>query len=213
MTALEWVQRSKIIAIVRGLAPEHMLKLADALCTGGIELMEVTFNQARPETWEDTRGAIRAVGAHMAGKMLVGAGTVLTGEQLGMAREAGAKYIVTPNTNPMLIRQAKQVGLCVFPGAFTPTEIVAAHEAGADAVKLFPAGNLGPAYIKAIRAPLSHIPLLAVGGVDEKNAADFMAAGCCGVGVGGNLVNKDWIAAGEWSKIASLAKEYRKAVG
>ena len=77
---------------------------------------------------------------------------------------------------------------------------------------MFPAGNVGPAYIKAIKAPLSHIPLLAVGGVNEKNAADFLRAGCCGIGVGGNLVNKNWIEAGEWEKIIALAKEYRKAV-
>lgn len=209
---LEWVQRSKIIAIVRGLAPEHMLKLADALYAGGIDLMEVTFNQAKPETWKDTAAAIQAIGEHMAGKMLAGAGTVITEEQLQMAIDAGAKYIITPNTKPDLIRKVKAAGLCSFPGAMTPSEIVTAFEAGADAVKLFPAGSLGPAYIKAVRAPLSHIPLMAVGGVNEKNAVDFLAAGCCGLGVGGNLVNKDWIAAGEWSKITALANEYRKAV-
>ena len=83
---------------------------------------------------------------------------------------------------------------------------------GADAVKVFPAGNLGPGYIKAVKAPLSHIPLMAVGGVNEKNAADFMKAGCVGLGVGGNLVNKDWIENGEWEKITALAKEFMKAV-
>ena len=93
-----------------------------------------------------------------------------------------------------------------------PSEIVEAYEAGADAVKVFPVGNLGPSYIKAIKAPLSHIPLMAVGGVNEKNAAGFLAAGCCGIGVGGNLVNKSWIEAGEWDKITELAQAYRKAV-
>ena len=212
MTTMEWVRKSKIIAIVRGLAPEHMLKLAEALYAGGVDLMEVTFNQAKPETWKDTAAAIHAIGQHMEGKMLAGAGTVLTEEQLQMAIDAGAKYIITPNTNPALIRKVKAAGLCAFPGALTPSEIEAAHEAGADAVKVFPAGSMGPAYIKAVRAPLSHVALMAVGGVNEKNTADFLAAGCCGVGVGGNLVNKDWIAAGEWEKITALAKEYRKAV-
>jgi len=212
MTKLEWIQKSKVIAIVRGLSPEYMVKLAEALYEGGIDLMEVPFNQAKPETWKDTAAAIKAVAEHMAGKMLVGAGTVIREEQLDMASEAGAEYIITPNTNVELIRKVKEYGLLSFPGAFTPSEIVEAYNAGADAVKVFPVGNLGPAYIKAVKAPLSHIPLMAVGGVNEKNAADFMAAGCCGIGVGGNLVNKNWIEAGEWDKIIALAKEYRKAV-
>lgn len=213
MTNLEWIQQRKIIAIVRGLAPEYMVKLAEALYEGGIDLMEVTFNQAKPETWKDTAAAIKAVSEHMQGRMLVGAGTVITQEQLDMAKEAGALYIITPNTNVDLIRKVKEYGLLSFPGAFTPTEIEMAYEAGADAVKVFPAGNLGASYIKAVKAPLSHIPLMAVGGVNEKNAADFLKAGCCGIGVGGNLVNKEWIKAGEWDKIIALAQEYRKAVG
>lgn len=213
MKTMEWVLARKVIAIVRGLRPESMLELAGALYAGGIDLMEVTFHQAKPETWRDTAQAIQAISRHMAGKMLVGAGTVLTQEQLQMAAEAGAKYIITPNTNVALIGKVKAMGLVCFPGALTPSEVVAAYEAGADAVKLFPAGDLGPSYVKAIRAPLSHIPLMAVGGVNEKNAADFLAAGCCGLGVGGNLVNKDWIAAGQWDKITSLAADYRKAVG
>ncbi len=212
MTTLSWVQRSKIIAIVRGQRPENMLKLAEALYAGGVDLMEVTFGQAKPETWADTAAAIKAIGEHMAGKMLVGAGTVLSERQLDMARDAGAKYIITPNINVELIKKVKACGLTSFPGALTPTEVVTAYEAGADAVKIFPAGNMGPAYIKALRAPLAHIPLMAVGGVTEKNAADFIAAGSCGLGVGGNLVNKEWIEAGRWADITALAKEYRKAV-
>ena len=213
MTTLEWVMARKIIAIVRGLRPEYMVRLAEALYAGGIDLMEVTFDQKHPDTWADTAAAIRAIGEHMKGKMLPGAGTVINGQQLDMARDAGAAYIITPNTNPDLIRKVKAYGLVSFPGAYTPSEIEAAWEAGADAVKVFPAGTLGTAYIKAVRAPLSHIPLMAVGGVNEKNCADFIAAGCCGVGVGGSLVNRDWIANCEWDKITALAAEYRKAVG
>jgi 2-dehydro-3-deoxyphosphogluconate aldolase/(4S)-4-hydroxy-2-oxoglutarate aldolase len=213
MTNFEWVCQRKIIAIVRGLASEHMLRLAEVLHEGGIDLLEVTFDQAKPETWKDTAAAVRAISEHMANKMLVGAGTVITEQQLGMAYDAGAQYIITPNTNSALIRKVKQYGLLSFPGAFTPSEIAAAWDAGADAVKVFPASILGTAYIKAVRAPLSNIPLMAVGGVNEKNAAEFIAAGCFGVGVGGNLVNKDWIEAGKWDKITALAHEYRKAVG
>lgn len=213
MTTLEWVNSRKIIAIVRGLSPSPMLKLADALAAGGIDLMEVTFRQAEPETWQEMADAIRALCSHTQGRMLIGAGTVLNEEQLQLAADAGAAYIITPNTNPELIARVKRMGLAAFPGALTPTEVETAYKAGADAVKVFPAGDLGPSYIKAIRAPLSHIPLMAVGGIDEKNAAQFLAAGCCGIGVGGNLVNKEWIAAGEWFKITALAAEYRKVVG
>lgn len=213
MTTFEWVMSKKIIAIVRGLQPEYMIRLAEALYAGGIDLMEVTFDQKHPDTWADTAAAIHAIGEHMRGKMLPGAGTVITTQQLDMARDAGAAYIITPNTNTALIRQVKAYGLVSFPGAYTPSEIETAWEAGADAVKVFPAGTLGTAYFKAVKAPLSHIPLMAVGGVNEKNCADFIAAGCCGVGVGGNLVNREWIANSEWEKITALAAEYRKAVG
>lgn len=212
MTDLEWIKAKRIIAIVRGLASEYMIGLAEALYAGGIDLMEVTFNQADPESWSQTAEAIHSVTRHMDGRMLIGAGTVLNETQLDMAANAGARYIITPNTAPDLIRQVKSRGLLSFPGAMTPTEVVQAYEAGADAVKLFPAGTLGPAYIKAVKAPLSHISLMAVGGVNERNAADFIAAGCCGIGVGGNLVNREWIIQGQWERISNLAREYRKAV-
>ncbi len=211
MTTLEWVQERKLMAIVRGLPAEYAVQLADALLAGGIDLMEFTFQQKSPESWRTTADVIARVGKHTEGRMLIGAGTVLLMEQLDLAKEAGAKFIVTPNTNCELIRKVKEYGLAAFPGALTPTEIVSAYEAGADAVKVFPAGNMGPGYIKAVNAPLSHIPLMAVGGVNEKNAADFLAAGCIGVGVGGNLVNRAWIEQGEWGRITALAAEYRRA--
>ncbi len=210
--AMEWIKARKIIAIARGLEPEHMVRLARALYDGGIDLIEVTFSQSRPDTWEATASAIRAIGRELAGKALPGAGTVMTDRQLVMAAEAGARYIITPNTDAALIRRVKELGLLAFPGAMTPSEITAAYRAGADAVKVFPAGELGPQYIKALRAPLSQIPLMAVGGVNERNAADFLAAGCMGVGVGGNLVRKDLIAAGEWDGLTRIARDYRKAV-
>ena len=192
MTPLEYVKERKIVAIVRGLSPEYLIRLGLAFEEGGIGLMEVTYNQSAPETWKDTAN-----------------GTL---EQVSMTYNAGGHYLVTPTTQPEIIRAGKALGLGLYPGAFTPSEILAAYEAGADAVKVFPASCLGPGYIKAIRAPLSHIPLMAVGGVNEKNAADFMKAGCVGLGVGGNLVNKEWIRNGEWEKITALAKEFKKAV-
>ena len=212
MTALECVKERKIVAIVRGLSPEYMIRLGHAFEEGGIGLMEVTYNQSAPDTWTHTAQAIEAIEKEFGERLLVGAGTVIKPEQVKMTYNAGGHYLVTPTTQPEIIHMGKTLGLGMFPGAFSPTEVLAAYEAGADAVKVFPVSSVGPGYIKAIRGPLSHIPLMAVGGVNEKNAADFMIAGCVGVGVGGNLVNKDWIKNGEWEKITSLAKEFVKAV-
>ena len=212
MTALDYVRQRKIVAIVRGLAPKYMLRLAHALEEGGIGLMEVTYNQKAPETWADTARAIEAVEKEFGERMLAGAGTVITPEQVQMTYNAGGHYLVTPTTQPEIIKMGKALGLGLYPGALTPSEILTAWEAGADAVKVFPVSALGPGYIKAVRAPLSHIPLMAVGGVNEKNAADFMRAGCVGLGVGGNLVNKEWIQNGEWDRITALARAFMKAV-
>jgi len=212
MTPLEYVQQRKVVAIVRGLSPEHIVRLGHAFEEGGIGLMEVTYNQRAPETWKDTAKAIEAVEKEFGDRLLVGAGTVITLEQVRMTYEAGGHYLVTPTTQPEIIRAGKALGLGLYPGAFTATEILEAYNAGADAVKVFPVGNLGPGYIKALKAPLSHIPLMAVGGVNDKNAGEFMKAGCVGVGVGGNLVNKEWIENGEWDRITDLAKAYMEAV-
>lgn len=200
----------KIITIIRGLEPEDCLNLADALYQGGINMIEVTFDQKSSDGYAATTKAITAVSEKYRGKIYVGAGTVLSRKQVDLAKESGASYIVTPSTDPEVIRYAKDRGLAAMPGAMTPTEIVKAYRAGADFVKLFPAANLGPGYIKAITSPLSHIPLLAVGGVNEENIGEFLAAGAVGAGVGGNLVNKEWIKAGEFDKITALAKEFIK---
>ncbi len=194
-----------IIAIIRGFEPETCLRLAQAYAEGGINMVEVTFNQKAPETWKDTATAIRSIKEHFRGDVKVGAGTVLTEEQLKICEDAGGEYMITPNVNPALIRKCVADGLMAMPGAMTPSEAVEAFNAGASYVKIFPAGVLGPGYIKAIKAPLSHIPLLAVGGIGPDNIADFIKAGCVGAGVGGNLTNKEWIKAGEWDKIAATA--------
>lgn len=202
----------RIIAIVRGLAPSDMRRLAQSLVAGGITRIEVTFAQNRPECWRETCSAIEMLNTHFQGQVEAGAGTVISLEQLRMAHDAGAQYIVSPNVDTNIIQQTKALGMRSYPGAMTPSEIALAYQMGADAVKLFPAGTLGVEYVRAIRAPLSHIPLLAVGGINERNAADFLQAGCAGIGVGGNLVNKMWIANGRWDKIAELAQTYVKAV-
>lgn len=201
------VRDGRIIAIIRGFAPDVCLRLAEAYEKGGIRLVEVTFNQKSPESWKDTVVAISAIREQFAGSVRVGAGTVLTEEQLSMCEQAGGEYMITPNVNTALIRECVRRGMVAMPGTLTPSEAVTAYDAGASFVKIFPAGSLGPGYVKAIMAPLSHIPFLAVGGVGPDNVADFIKAGCVGAGVGGNLTNKEWIAAGEWDKIADVARQ------
>ena len=206
------VKQKKLIAIVRGMEPDYMLSLGQALYDGGIDMIEVTFNQSATDHYAATVKGIEILKEHFQDRVLVGAGTVLTTEQVDLAKAAGAGYIITPSTDPEVISYAKEQNLVAMPGALTPSEAVAAWKAGADFVKIFPAGNLGPAYLKAIRAPLSHIPFLAVGGINEKNIPDFLKAGAAGFGVGGNLVNKEWIMNGETDKITQLAKAFVQAV-
>lgn len=194
-----------IIAIIRGFEPDVCLRLSEAYVKGGIDMVEVTFNQKDPSSWKDTAAAIRSIKDHFAGSVKVGAGTVLTEEQLLMCEDAGGEYMVTPNVNTSLIRKCVADGLMAMPGAITPTEAVDAFNAGASYVKLFPAGVFGPEYVKALVAPLSHIPFLAVGGIGPHNIADFIKAGCVGAGVGGNLTNKEWISNGQWDKITETA--------
>lgn len=195
-----------IVAIIRGFKPDVCLRLAEAYYKGGIDMVEVTFNQKVPQTWKDTAEAIKSIKATFNESVKVGAGTVLTEEQLKICEDAGGEFMVTPNVNAPLIRRCVSDGLEAIPGALTPTEAVEAYNAGANYVKIFPAVALGPSYIKAIMTPLSHISFIAVGGISPENIADFIKAGCVGAGVGGNLTNKEWIEAGEWDRITAIAK-------
>ncbi len=203
----EIIGESKIIAIVRGV-DSGFSSLAQALYEGGIRAIEVAFDHSRPDSYSKTADAISQIVACMGDQMAVGAGTVTSAALVRLAYQAGAQFIVSPDTNPEVIRQTKTLGLVSMPGALTPTEITQAYLSGADFVKVFPAGVLGPSYIKAVCAPLGHIPLLAVGGVDAHTIAAFINAGCAGVGVGGSLVRKQWVKEGRWAELTALAKQY-----
>lgn len=205
------VLEKKVIAIVRGVYGEDCVNLAKALYAGGVEMMEVTFDQSKPEAFSRTSDTIAMLVREMEGKMVIGAGTVTSLQTLELAKQAGAKFVVSPDTNAAVIKATIEAGMVSMPGAMTPTEILTAHELGADFVKVFPTSGLGASYIKAVCAPLNHVRLLAVGGVSEKNVAEFLRAGCVGAGVGGNLVNKEWIKNGEFDKITALAMELMAA--
>ena len=210
---IQKVLDKKIVAIVRGVYDEDCVNLARALYAGGIEMLEVTFDQSQPQLLKRTSNTIRRLVEQLGDKMVFGAGTVTTVEMLELAKQAGAKFIVSPDTNEAVIRATVAAEMISMPGALTPTEVVTAHAWGADFVKLFPAGSMGAGYVKAVTAPLNHIRLLAVGGINEKNVAEFIAAGAVGVGIGGNLVNKTWIKNGEFDKLTATARELVKNAG
>lgn len=204
---IQKVLDKKVVAIVRGVYGEDCVNLAKALYAGGVELMEVTFDQSNPDLYSRTSDTIAQLVSHMGDKMIFGAGTVTSLQTLELAKNAGAKFVVSPDTNEAVIKATVAAGMVSMPGAMTPTEILTAHEYGADFVKVFPTSGLGASYIKAVCGPINHVRLLAVGGVSEKNVGEFLKAGCVGAGVGGNLVNKEWIKNGEFEKITALAKE------
>ena len=199
---LEKILENGIIAISRGNYGDTLLRAVDAAARGGIKAVEITFEQnLAPEiAGEALDKLVRRFGTVLA----VGAGTVLTLEQLSIAAQAGAKYIVSPNSDCYIIKETKRRGLISIPGAMTPTEIAA----GADIVKLFPAGALGVEYFKAIKAPLRHIPVAAVGGVTPENLLLFKKAGACAYGISTGIFNAAAIKSEDYERVRLLAHEY-----
>lgn len=182
MDTLSKILDNKIIAIIRGANPDDVLKIAQALHEGGVNTLEITMNSPR------ALSVLEEVSRQMEDKVQVGAGTVLDAETARTAILAGAKFIISPTVNPETIRMTKRYGAVSIPGAFTPTEILSAYELGGDIIKVFPA-RLGPGYIKDLRGPLPHIPLLPTGGVTLGNIREFIEAGAVGCGIGSALVN------------------------
>ena len=208
----ELIQAEHLIVIVRGVASEKLIPLAEAMYEGGVRLLEITYSADGRVSDEETAKNIGALARHFEGRMQIGAGTVLTKHQVELTADAGGKYIISPNANEGVIRATRSAGLISIPAAFTPTEIEAAYEEGADFVKLFPVTSLGPAYVKAVRGPLPHIPLLAVGGMDLSNLADYAKAGVSGFGIGGNIIDKKALEQNDYAAITALAKQYVTAI-
>jgi 2-dehydro-3-deoxyphosphogluconate aldolase/(4S)-4-hydroxy-2-oxoglutarate aldolase len=206
LSLLDHLEKDKMIAIIRGLNADQAGKTARALSLGGIRFLEVTMNTP------GATGMIADWRAQFNQTMYIGAGTVL---DLGMAKDAvtaGAQFLVTPNTDAEVIEYALSRDIEVFPGAFTPTEIVNAWKLGARAVKLFPMASLGLQYLKEIRAPLDQIRLIPTGGVSLNNIADFIKAGAFACGLGSHLIDKNRIQAEQYDEITKLAAEYVAAV-
>lgn len=200
------ILEKKVIVICRRIYGESLLRLTDALINGGIRLIEVTFDQADPDSLNKTSQAIKTLKQTFGEKLHVGAGTVLSAQQVVAAQQAGAEYIISPNVDKKVILTSKDVGLLSIPGAMTPSEILTANNAGADFVKLFPAGYLGDRYIKDILAPISHVRLIATGGVNETNFPGYLELGFSGVGVAGRLADKKLIEQDDFGELTRRAK-------
>ena len=204
---LSCLRQDKLIAICRGAEGDTLLSLAAAICAGGIRFIEVTFQQEREDCADLARQNIKAL-CDMPG-IIPGAGTVLSPDQVRAAYEAGAKYIVSPNTDPAVIAETKRLGLVSIPGALTPSEIMAAHNAGADLVKLFPTATMGLKYFKDLRAPLSHIGLVVTAGITPDNLGDYLKAGAFAAGISSPLCDKELMAAGDFAEITRRARAFR----
>jgi len=200
------VLRTGIVAILRADDGSRMAEAAEALLAGGIDVMEVTFTVPKADR------VLSDVAARLGDRVLLGAGTILDAETARIAILSGAEFLVSPVVAPAVIASARRYGKLVFPGAFTPTEVLAAWEAGADIVKVFPSDCAGPAYLKALRGPLPQIRLMPTGGVNLNTAADFLRAGACALGIGGSLVDPRALAAGDFAAIESLARQYVQVV-
>ncbi len=205
---IQKILEEKVIAIVRGIYGEDCVNLAKALCRGGVKLMEVTFDQKSAQERQKTADTIRLLQETLGGEMAFGAGTVTTVEMVQQAKEAGARFIISPDTDKDVIAATVAMDMVSIPGAMTPTEMMQAHRAGADFVKVFPANHVGPAYFKAVAAPLSQVRMLAVGGVDGSNVGAYMQAGAAGAGVAGCLFKPQWVKDGQWDTITEATAEF-----
>ena len=201
MTLLEKIEQAGVVAAIRADSSERLIEVAKALEAGGASFIEVTMNTP------NALKIIEILADTMGDRVGVGVGTVLDSETARAAILAGVEYIVTPTLDLRVIETAKRYGKLIFPGAFTPTEILTAWQAGADIVKVFPANVLGPGFLKAIHGPLPQIKLMPVGGVDIGNCGEYIRNGACAVTAASCIAPKKDIAEGNWDAISGYARQ------
>jgi 2-dehydro-3-deoxyphosphogluconate aldolase/(4S)-4-hydroxy-2-oxoglutarate aldolase len=199
---LKQVLDTGIVAVVRSQDSQQLVDVVEALAEGGVTVVEITM------TVPNALEVLRQTRAKLGNRVLLGAGTILDTETARAAFLAGAEYLVSPTLNLDVIRMCQRYDKLVMPGAFTPTEILAAWEAGADIVKVFPAEVVGPPFFKAIKGPLPQVRVMPTGGVDLTTASSFLKAGACCLGVGGQLVEPKAVADRNFDRIRDLAKQY-----
>lgn len=203
---LERTLRAGVVAILRAESGEQLAAVVEALAAGGVDVVEVTF------TVPQAHRVIEQVADRLGDRVLLGAGTVLDAETARIAILAGAEFIVTPVVRPDVIELCKRYAKAILPGAFTPTEVLTAWELGADIVKIFPSELAGPKHLKALKGPFPQIRMMPTGGITAENVGEFLAAGACAVGVGGQLASPAMIAKGDFAAIERKAREFVKAV-
>jgi 2-dehydro-3-deoxyphosphogluconate aldolase/(4S)-4-hydroxy-2-oxoglutarate aldolase len=204
MTTLDQILRNKIVAIIRGADPDDVLRIAAALQLGGVNVVEVTLNSPNAlQVVKELTGKMK--------NMLIGAGTVLSARDAELSVEAGAKFIISPNVNIETITATKKLGMVSIPGAYTATEVVNAWSNGGDIIKIFPATNAG--YIKVLRGPLSHIPMMPTGGITPENISEFKKAGAVAFGIGTSLVDVKHKITDEYlNRITENARKFVRAI-
>lgn len=203
---LRLMEETGVVAVIRTQDGGELVSICEALVAGGVLAVEITMTS--PGALEAIYQASKVLG----GKAIIGAGSVLDGETARAALLAGADFLVSPVLRQDVITMAKRYGKIVIPGAFSPTEILTAWEAGADVVKVFPATKLGPEFFKDIRGPLPQVKLTPTGGVNLGNLGQFLQAGAVFVGVGSALVNRDIVVRRDWAALSVLAAQYIAAV-
>ncbi|NQT26777.1 bifunctional 4-hydroxy-2-oxoglutarate aldolase/2-dehydro-3-deoxy-phosphogluconate aldolase [candidate division KSB1 bacterium] len=205
-TVLNEIQDCGAVVILRLTNSDKILQIAEAIIQGGMKAIEVTLN---------TPGAIEAISKlckTLGDKILIGAGTVLNGDEAEKAIHAGAKYVISPVFKPEIIHMAHAHDCPAVPGCMTPTEMLQAHEAGADVIKLFPAESFGPEYMRSIMAPLNHLRIMPTGGVHASNAGDWISAGAFCLGVGSAILDKKAIAANDFQALNKKARDFKEAI-
>lgn len=202
------IAEEKIIVITRGIYGEELLRLADALVKGGIRCFEITYDPADPNTCEKVKANIEALHERFGDTLYLGIGTVLTKEQVHNAKEVGARFVVSPNFDPEIVKETIALDMVSMPGCMTPTEIVQADNAGADFIKLFPAGTLGIKYCKDIYAPLHHVKYIATVGVSEETFTQYLEMGFAGAGISSQLVDKKCRDAGNYEELTRRAQRF-----
>lgn len=203
---IQRIEAGKIIAILRGDFAGREEDIVAAMISGGLTAVEVTLNS------RDAFAAINRLAKRFGSEMAVGAGTVLTPNEVLRAADAGAQFIVSPNRDIAVIEQTKKLNLVSLPGCFTPSEVVEAVNAGADAAKLFPATSLGPAFVKALRGPLPQIRTVPTGGVTAELAREYFAAGAWAIGAGSELIGKDLFAESGLEKLRQRTSAFINAI-
>ena len=200
---LKGLKEIGVVAVIRADNPSDLIDVGRALCAGGVNHIEITMTvPAALEVIEKAASTLKHLG------VCIGAGTVLDGETARLAILAGAGYVVSPVFRPEVVAVCKRYGIAVMPGAMTPSEVLNAWEAGADVVKIFPAGVGGPQFFKDLKGPFPHIEIMPTGAVNRETAPQFIKAGACAIGIGGELAGKALIVARDYLTITQNARDF-----